>query len=220
MKFPYCFNNGVADQSCWSHHYPVRYLPSKWYIFFPNLWHQISEKQWLHCLKFSHFAKPGKGKAILVTDHGGPYGCQTLRLQDFLDNRLTDGGEIVSLTRRPPFTPGKIPGIIPPKIMHTFTRLPIFPVSEKCSSAQYYRWYSDRLRFGRSDFGFQQEQDIFLSPQRPVRLRGPPSLLFYGFRGKSGRGVKLTTHFHLVLRSRILEIYLRSPIRLGGVVLN
>jgi hypothetical protein len=28
----------------------------------------------------------------------------------FLDNRLTDGGEVVSLTRRPPFTPRKIPG--------------------------------------------------------------------------------------------------------------
>jgi hypothetical protein len=28
----------------------------------------------------------------------------------FLDNRLTDGGEVVSPTRRPPFTPKKIPG--------------------------------------------------------------------------------------------------------------
>jgi hypothetical protein len=27
------------------------------------------------------------------------------RLPQFLDNRLTDGGEVVSLTRRPPFTP-------------------------------------------------------------------------------------------------------------------
>jgi hypothetical protein len=27
-----------------------------------------------------------------------------------LDNRLTDGDEVVSLTRRPPFTPRKIPG--------------------------------------------------------------------------------------------------------------
>jgi hypothetical protein len=27
-----------------------------------------------------------------------------------LDNRLTDGGEFVSLTRQPPFTPRKIPG--------------------------------------------------------------------------------------------------------------
>jgi hypothetical protein len=28
----------------------------------------------------------------------------------FLDNRLTDGGEVVSLTRRPPFASRKIPG--------------------------------------------------------------------------------------------------------------
>jgi hypothetical protein len=30
---------------------------------------------------------------------------ETSRLPHFLDNRLTDGGEVVSLTRRPPFTP-------------------------------------------------------------------------------------------------------------------
>jgi hypothetical protein len=33
-----------------------------------------------------------------------------VRLPHFLDNRLTDGGEDVSLTRRPPFTPKNIPG--------------------------------------------------------------------------------------------------------------
>jgi hypothetical protein len=33
-----------------------------------------------------------------------PTGCETTRLPHFLDNRLTDGGEVVSLTRRPPFT--------------------------------------------------------------------------------------------------------------------
>jgi hypothetical protein len=46
-----------------------------------------------------------KGKAIPVTGRGGPQGCETSRLPHFLDNRLTDGGEIVSLTRRPLFTP-------------------------------------------------------------------------------------------------------------------
>jgi hypothetical protein len=35
----------------------------------------------------------------------GPYGCETSRLPHFLDNRLTDGDKVVSLTRRPPFTP-------------------------------------------------------------------------------------------------------------------
>jgi hypothetical protein len=46
-----------------------------------------------------------KGKAIPLTGHGGPEGCETLRLPHYLDNRLTDGGKVVSLTHRPPFTP-------------------------------------------------------------------------------------------------------------------
>jgi hypothetical protein len=41
---------------------------------------------------------------------GDPYGCETLRLPYFLDNRLTDGGEVISFTRRLPFIPRKIPG--------------------------------------------------------------------------------------------------------------
>jgi hypothetical protein len=44
------------------------------------------------------------------TVHGGPYGCDTSRLPYFLNNRLTDGGEVVKLKRRPPFSPRKIPG--------------------------------------------------------------------------------------------------------------
>jgi hypothetical protein len=44
-----------------------------------------------------------KGKAIPVT--GDPQGCETLRVPHYLDNRLTDGGKVVILTRRPPFTP-------------------------------------------------------------------------------------------------------------------
>jgi hypothetical protein len=45
-----------------------------------------------------------KGKAIRVTGREGPYGCEPSRLPHFPDNRLTDGGEVVSLTRRKPFT--------------------------------------------------------------------------------------------------------------------
>jgi hypothetical protein len=41
-----------------------------------------------------------KSKSIPVTDRGGPQGCETSRLPHFLDNRLTDGGD-VSLTCRP-----------------------------------------------------------------------------------------------------------------------
>jgi hypothetical protein len=47
---------------------------------------------------------------ILVTVRGGPYGCEASRLTHFLDNPLTDGGEVVSLTRRPPFTPKEVSG--------------------------------------------------------------------------------------------------------------
>jgi hypothetical protein len=32
------------------------------------------------------------------------------RLPHFLDNQLTDGSEVFSLMRQPPFTPRKIPG--------------------------------------------------------------------------------------------------------------
>jgi hypothetical protein len=35
---------------------------------------------------------------------------RTVRIPRFVDNRLTDGGEVASLTRRTLFTPRKIPG--------------------------------------------------------------------------------------------------------------
>jgi hypothetical protein len=38
--------------------------------------------------------------------------------------------------------------------------------------------------------------------------------------GTSSRGVKLTTDLHLVTTSRMVELYLHSPIRLHGIVLN
>jgi hypothetical protein len=38
--------------------------------------------------------------------------------------------------------------------------------------------------------------------------------------GKSGKDVKLTTHLHLLPKSRMVELYLHSPIRLHGIVLN
>jgi hypothetical protein len=49
--------------------------------------------------------KKKEGKAIRVTGHEGPWGCETSRFPHFLHNRLTHGGEVVSLTRQPPFTP-------------------------------------------------------------------------------------------------------------------
>jgi hypothetical protein len=41
------------------------------------------------------------GKTIPVTGRGGLYVCETSRLPHFLDNRLTDGGEVVSRTHLP-----------------------------------------------------------------------------------------------------------------------
>jgi hypothetical protein len=45
-----------------------------------------------------------KGKSIPVRGSRGPYGIEKSRLPHFLENRLTDGGEVISLT---PFTPGR-----------------------------------------------------------------------------------------------------------------
>jgi hypothetical protein len=64
---------------------------------------------------------------------------------------------------------------------------------------------------------------IFSSPRCPGRLWGSPSLLSNGYwglfaQGQSGRGVKLTTHFQLVPRSRKCGSI--HPICLHGVVLN
>jgi hypothetical protein len=47
--------------------------------------------------------KGKKRKAIPVTGREGP--CETLRLSHFLDNRFTDGGKVVTLTRRLLFNP-------------------------------------------------------------------------------------------------------------------
>jgi hypothetical protein len=49
--------------------------------------------------------KSRKSKATSVTGREGPECCETSRLPHFLDNRLTDGSEVVNRTRRPPFTP-------------------------------------------------------------------------------------------------------------------
>jgi hypothetical protein len=49
-------------------------------------------------------AKKKKSKAIPVTGHGGPYGCEIMSIRHCLDNRLTDGGKVVGIARRPRFT--------------------------------------------------------------------------------------------------------------------
>jgi hypothetical protein len=50
-----------------------------------------------------------KSKAIPVTGHGCPLVCEMSSLPHFLDDRLTDGREVVSLTCWLPFTPPPSP---------------------------------------------------------------------------------------------------------------
>jgi len=64
-----------------------------------------------------------------------------------------------------------------------------------------------------------------LRTECPYRILGPPSLLSSGYRGlfswvQSGRGVKLTTHVHLVPRLRIRGARPPLPLRLHVVVLS
>jgi hypothetical protein len=47
-----------------------------------------------------------------------------------------------------------------------------------------------------------------------------PTVPGFFARRYSGRGVKLTTHLHLLPRSRIMKLYLHAPILFHGIVLN
>jgi hypothetical protein len=48
-----------------------------------------------------------KGKANLVSGRRGLWGRETSKAFTFLNNWLTDGGEVVSVKNRPPFEPRK-----------------------------------------------------------------------------------------------------------------
>jgi hypothetical protein len=52
--------------------------------------------------------KEKEAKTMPVTFHGSPQDCEVSSLPQFLDKRFTDGGEVVSLTRRSFFTPSVI----------------------------------------------------------------------------------------------------------------
>jgi hypothetical protein len=80
-------------------------------------------------------------------------------------------------------------------------------------------WYTDRLRLGRSDFEFRKRQETF------SLFRNQIIPLFNGSQGtvcprRSDLCLKVTTHLHLVPKTRIVDLYLYAPIRLHGVVLN
>jgi hypothetical protein len=51
-----------------------------------------------------------KRKAVLLPDRRDPLGSKTSRLPYFVDSRLTDDGEVVSLTLLLPFTLWKFRG--------------------------------------------------------------------------------------------------------------
>jgi hypothetical protein len=69
-------------------------------------------------------------------------------------------------------------------------------------------------RAGWPGFDCRQAKEIFLysTESRPVLGRTQPL--------SNGYWVKLVTQFHLVPRPRMVALYLHSPIRLHGVVLN
>ena len=50
-----------------------------------------------------------KGKAVPLQAWSGPEGSGKLRFPDFMTT-AQEGGEVVSLTHRPPLPPGKAPG--------------------------------------------------------------------------------------------------------------
>jgi hypothetical protein len=64
---------------------------------------EMCEVKWSEVKVLNVDGKVKKGKAIPVTGREGPQGFEMSRFPYFLENTLTDGGKVVSLTRRPPF---------------------------------------------------------------------------------------------------------------------
>jgi hypothetical protein len=63
---------------------------------------------WNSCPNFISIFRVKERKDILVTGRTGPYEREALRLPHFLENCHIEGGEVVSLTRRPGFAPRKV----------------------------------------------------------------------------------------------------------------
>jgi len=58
---------------------------------------------------FERVDKKGKGKAVQLQACSGPEGSRKLRFTDFMTT-AQDGGNVVSLTHRPPLPPRNTPG--------------------------------------------------------------------------------------------------------------
>jgi hypothetical protein len=85
---------------------------------------------------------------------------------------------------------------------------------------EYLSSYSNGLQAGWLEFDPWQVQGIFLysTASKMALWRTQPSTQW--LLGALYLGVKLTGHLHPVLRSRMVELYLHSPIHLHGMVLN
>jgi hypothetical protein len=88
-----CYLNPLTSEDC---HFP----PSACCLFF----HMVTTYNNMHNYKRFTTRSKIKYKTIHVTDRGGPYGYETSWLPHSLDNRLTDGGEVVNLTHSRTFT--------------------------------------------------------------------------------------------------------------------
>jgi hypothetical protein len=64
----------------------------------------LRTSEWSAFVYGGHFANINC-KALSVRGRGSPEGCETSMLRYILENRLIDGGEVVSLTHQPHFTP-------------------------------------------------------------------------------------------------------------------
>jgi hypothetical protein len=84
--------------------------------------------------------------------------------------------------------------------------------------------YSDGLQAGRPGLDSPQGQEMFLYSIVSRQALGPIQLPIHWLPETISSEVKrqerVTTHLHLVPRLEMVELYLHSPTRLHGVVLN
>jgi hypothetical protein len=109
-----------------------------------------------------------------------------------------------------PALPRSIPSLLPSNLqafkglVFLSNFVPYMPVAEHLRPDSFHHYWLDHLGVR---VPIPVGASIFTSPCRPDRLWGSPNFPSNGHRGLfprgySGRGVKLTTHFQLVLRSR------------------